>query len=849
VRKLIIAIAILAAILAPAALMSSEADADIVDVNIGGHVVLEEDKKYGDGLNVLIDPETTLDLNSHTLEFGKDCRIAIVGYVEILCTTGSLVLGEGTLVFADALVIPAISDDLKIGFNGTFSIDRVKTSLVYSFEPAVAGDGITAEHGNVKSLIKGLEADISLSLEEKDLRYNIQFDSLERTESQYDGDKHVSDRIVIVDGGEGGCCRLDFTIGLTGFDVTDLEVYEVTVKLVSLESEDTDIIKVSGIGPTSIVAHGDIRGLRTHIDEFSITHTGEDSDDDSAVLKDIVLEADINIKNLIEALNPLGTHGNVLAKLSLTCAEAQISEGRGTKDLTDIYVILDGSDDEFVLKLGFTDGEETFDAVAEGFDIKSLSISTDLRVSIEIDIADLNAVRSESGTVKAKLECVNLALSVDELRVKKLYAIMEDEGSLSPEIILDNCDRLSLTALGFFLDYDADEKNDLTIRGFLLVMEVDARGIKTVTLGNDIMLGSVPLMGGLLSLDAVNLSVYVEVDGSIEETLSAFILPHFTSDTYASVEVSSSRFVFGYVKDDDVIQLDCRKVNESSPRAASVTFKISHTIYNETTALSTNASCLGYIVELMVIKKFENGNTLDMRLRGIDANAYITASFGEEVTFGANIYMPWTMTFDYADIEAQFEGKDTNIDISHGVIDVEGFDGKTMGILALPVMMRLSDFTVSLRPNISIGELDIYVDSWSTLRDQFKDWEFSIHDLDFTMLWGEKRHIAIRELDLRLAYPDGSTFKRYIPSLDLITDLSGKDSPKSWVEENAMNLAYVFMAGCAAVLVAILVVGIRKPHLFKFNEGDKEERSSPSLYRRADTGRREPTSRLSFCGM
>jgi hypothetical protein len=64
-----------------------------------------------------------------------------------------------------------------------------------------------------------------------------------------------------------------------------------------------------------------------------------------------------------------------------------------------------------------------------------------------------------------------------------------------------------------------------------------------------------------------------------------------------------------------------------------------------------------------------------------------------------------------------------------------------------------------------------------------------------------------------------------------------------------MNLAYVFMAGCAAVLVAILVVGIRKPHLFKFNEGDKEERSSPSLYRRADTGRREPTSRLSFCGM
>lgn len=827
-RKLIIAIAILAAVLAPAALMSSEADADIVDVNIGGNVVLEEDVKYGDGLNVLIDPETTLDLNSHTLEFGKDCRIAIVGYVEIKCTTGALILGEGTLMFADALVIPAIGDDLKIEFDGTISIDRVDTSLVYSFEPTVAGEGITVEHGDVKSVIKGLEADITLSLSDMALKYNIQFDSLERTEAQYDKDgKHVSDRIIIVDGGEGGCCRLDFTIGLTSFDVFDLEVYEITVKLVSLESDETNTIKVSDIGPTSIISKGDIRGIRTHIGEFSITRTGSDIDDESRVFKDIVLEADINLKNLIEALNPLGTHGNVLAKLSLTCAEADIDTSV-TKHLTDIYVILDGSDDEFVLKLGFTDGDRTYEAVADGFDIKSISISTDLRVSIELDIADLDVVISDSGVKSVEIEFGELALSVDELRVKALYAIMEDDGSLSPQIILDNCDRLSLTANAALMDFDGDGENDLSILRFALVMEEDARKIDTITLSAGVVLGSAPLFGGLLSLDALNLTLYMETSGSIAETVDAFLLPHFTEDTYASIEMDTSRFLMIYAKENDVIDLNIYKVNESSPRAASVTLSMTHSMYSETTTLTTNVACLGYNVEFGIVKPIErSGDVLKMKFKSTDANASITASFGEEVTFGANIYMPWTLEFDYADINAQFEGKDMNIDISHGVIDVPGYDGRTMGILVLPVMMRVSDFTMSMRTNISVGELNIYVESWSELRDQFLDLELGIREITLTMNWGDERIIGIKELDLRVAYPDGSTYKRFIPSMEMKSDLSGDDPPESWVDENAMTLTYVFTAGCAAVLVAILVVGIRKPHLFKFNEGDGEERSSP----------------------
>jgi len=850
-RKLIIAIAILAAVLAPAALLSSEADADIVDVNIGGNVVLEEDTKYGDGLNVLIDPETTLDLNSHTLEFGKDCKIAILGLVDIKCTTGSLVLGKGTIMFADALVIPALTDDMKIEFDGTISIDRVDKSLVYSFAPTVEGEGITAEHGDIKSVIKGLEADITLSLSDMALKYNIQFDSLERTEPQYNKKgEHVSDRIIIVDGGEGGCCRLDFTIGLTGFDVTDLEVYEVTVKLVTLDSGETNIIKVSEIGPTSIVAKGDIRGVKTHIGEFSIVRTENDKVQESRVFKDIVLEADINLANLIEALNPLGTHGNVLAKLSLTCAEAEIDNGMIKKDLTDIYITLDGSDDAFALKLGFTDGDDVYSVVADGFDIKSISISTDLRISIEIDVAAMDVVHTRSDVKKAEMKFTNLALSVDELRLKALFAIMEDEGSLSPQIILDNCDRLSLTALSALLDFNGDGHNDLSVREFAIVMEEDARKIDTITMSVGVILGSAPLLDGLITLDALDLRLYMEIDGSIAETVDAFLLPHFTEDTYASIEFDTARFLMAYAKDNELIDLNIYRINESSPKVASMTITLAHSMYNETTTLATNVACLGYNLEFFISKPFEaTGDTLEMKFKATDANAAITTSFGEEVTFGANIYMPWTLEFDYDDIEAQFEGKDTSIDISHGVIDVKGYDGKTMGILILPVMMRVSDYTISMRPNISIGELNIYVDSWSELRDQFLDWELGIRNFELTLHRGDSRHIGIKEFDLRLAYPDGSTFKRFIPSLDLDTDLSGGEKPKSWVDENAMTLTYVFTAGCVAVLVAILVVGIRKPHLFKFNEGDGEERSSPSLYRRADTGRREPTSRLSLCGM
>lgn len=829
-RKLIIAIAILAAILAPAALMSSETDADIVDVNIGGNVVLEEDVKYGDGLNVLIDPETTLDLNSHTLEFGKDCRIAILGLVDIKCTTGALILGEGTLMFADALVIPALNDDLKIEFNGTISIDRIDTSLKYSFSPTVEGEGITADHGDITSVIKGLEADITLSLSDMALKYNIQFDSLERTEPQYGKEgEHISDRIIIVDGGPEGCCKLDFTIGLTGFDVTDLQIYEVTVKLVTLESGETNIFKVSEIGPTSIVAKGDIRGVKTHIGEFSMIRAEKEDVKESRVFKDIVLEADINLANLIEALNPLGTHGNILAKLSLTCAEAEIKAGIISKDLTDIYVTLDGSDDEFALKMGFTDHNNVYSVVANGFDIKSVSISTDLRISIEIDIADLDIVHNNSGTLVAEAKFINLALSVDELRVKALYALMEDEGSLSPQIILDNCDRLSLTALSAMLDYDGDGHNDLNIGNFAFVMEEDARKIDTITMNVGIMLGSAPLGDGLIVLDAMDLTLYMETNGSIAETVDAFILPHFTEDTYASIEMDAARLMMTYAKDNDVVSFNVYRVNESSPRVASMTLAISHSMYNETTTLTTNLACLGYHLEFFINKPFEDtGDTLKMKFRATDANAAITTSFGEEVTFGANIYMPWTLEFDYADIEAQFEGKDTSIDISHGVISVDGYDGRTMGILILPVMMRLGDYSVSMRPNISVGELNIYVEGWSVLRDQFLDWELGIRNFDLELHRNDYRHIGIEEFDLRLAYPDGSTFKRYIPSLDLDTDLSGEEKPESWIDENAMTLAYVFIAGCIAVLVAILVVGIRKPHLFKFNEGDGEERSFPS---------------------
>ena len=821
-RAMIISTAVLAAVLLLLVIPADQGSDAAKPVILEGDIVLEEDMVFEDGSIINIMNGTSIDMASFSIDFGRDSDIVIIGLVSITCGTGSITMGEGTTVVIDAHIIPGPDEDAVIRFDGTVSMEfSIWNGLSIEFAPA--GDDRSIHIKERTTTIAITDPSLRVSLVIDGLGYSAEFSTFSKTVRSYDGDELISTDTTIMDG-NGENCRIEFTRTLLGIRLSALEFYSLSDVERFESTGNVSATTVEGFGPTEIGIDGHVMHIITRADSVSLERTGPENDGYCAIFRDVTLATYIDLDELAKAFDPerADDHGHVFRALELRSPEATVqSEGGEPRELTDLYIVLDGSSADYVIEAGFTEGDETTVLTATEIDVQSFGIATDLKVDLVADIGIITLVKTVGGEEASRLTATDSALGAIRLDAVALYRSYAKSGSLTLQGILDSCDRFSLDIGEMIYDADGDGATDATLRKMSGILTVDGRGVNTLTLNADYLLAQFPYKEGEVEVLAGDVLIYAESTGSLNELADAFLSRvHFTEDTRAEIQLDTGSLAVAYLVGNDAFQIRSEKIASTAPRHACLSLSVEHSMYEDKTTLSANISCIGYFTTLDVLSEIEDpAGEFDLQLRGADLAGSFTMSFADGISFGANLSFPWTLEADYYDIAFQAEGNGCGLALSHGALDVDDYDYRGQGIIAIISAMENNDFLISTRASMTADEVVVYTDDWQTVHGRATDFELDIRTASFELQRGVQWRLLLESLELDLVNSDGSKYTRYIPVVDLVSDLSGESS-EPWVEANSGALAYVFAGGCAAVIVGIAALRWRRPELFKFNEDE-----------------------------
>ncbi len=290
-----------------------------------------------------------------------------------------------------------------------------------------------------------------------------------------------------------------------------------------------------------------------------------------------------------------------------------------------------------------------------------------------------------------------------------------------------------------------------------------------------------------------------------------------------SREVTVTSFTLSSPVGSGTATVSYTSTSASSPDMT-VALSMDHSMYSDTTTLSARIFTLGHTVTAQVHDTYTDPEgRLDVVLSLRDVTGSVTVEYGGDTEFTANLSFPWTLDFYYYGIEFRTVATNTALSLTHGEIDIDGFDTASNGILEMPFYLTNSDFDLSFRVLADIPSFVVYTDEDATLHSSLTDLEAEVKKVSVELRRGDTLHIGLDEPFLSYIDSDGTYTEESLKHLDISKDLSGEEEGKTLLEKIMGWILVPCILETVALYFGITYLKFKKPELFKLQEMSRSE--------------------------
>ena len=424
---------------------------------------------------------------------------------------------------------------------------------------------------------------------------------------------------------------------------------------------------------------------------------------------------------------------------------------------------------------------------------------------------------SKSSQLKAVLD--DLSSDVGGFDIGAAYDIIEREGTLTVQQLLDCGDSMDIGASHASLDIDADGEYEILVSGLGAALSKSAVGQNVMSLTFEDMATSMDLKKGTVSIRSGSSEIVMVSQGSLTECIDAFLYGvDFSKETHAEVTLSNESIRLEYGKEKEFISLTNEKMSETSPKYVNVVLSIGYSEYNDVTSLVGKVTSIGHSLVLSdnTVVNGENG-IVRLTCSTDEVSGGFEADFGKDVGFSVNLFMPWTMSFEYYDIEFKMVSEDSVVSLTNGALHVDGYDPKEQGILAIVPAIKNDDFSAEARLLMSSSGMTLYGKDGTTVLDSYGDAEIDVRKASVDLKRGDALEIQLEKIGLSVTNKDGKVVERSLNRLDVTKDQTGAVPEEGWVEKNALALAIAFIAA-SVVMATYMVLRHRKLYKREYEE-------------------------------
>ncbi len=803
-------------------------------IRIAGDYTLTEDRTFGDKTEITILGKTTIDLSTYTLDFGNESKIIIIGSLVVSSNNGSMIVGEKTSLVMIGVAIPGFDERITYTFDGELMFDKDlirsgETGIKY--QPHGQDPALHMSWANTTMAVCDPALSIGIISEgllEKGIEAKIRFSTADIHIDNYEEEVLISTEDTHVET-NNSYEALDIVIMAREQPVIQ------SVDINKVESvnryQETDVKTVSifdDIGPTKITMdENKIQTVSTHVSKMtSERYIGDElryRENSNNV--SVTFEADPSV--LVALIMPTGGDGKVLTdilrylEVTIESVDMYDYDDQEQRHLGDIVIKVDNIDAEAsIISMTMVDieNQDSYDIKVSKVSFNSFDMSKNLVINTDM-FAEHMRIDKDSQTQPYNITLESISVKASNLNIKELYSTYCRTGTMEIQQLLDNCDRLEV---GFgLLEYDDGEGEDADVKVYdgLGLLCVDTRGQNTGTFSFSNLQASIAQENDLIEMELQNTRLYVESNGSLTECLNAFTKGiNFTTDAHSQIQLTNDGIDLKYTRNDDTMEVHTGKVSPSST-SLSVVVTIDHSTYQNATMFKFDISSIGYNINVLFHNKYDDPEgTSDIALHTTDLTGSVDFTFGDSISFKADLNTPWSVDFNYYDIEFQAEGKDMVLGLNHSDLVIDGYDYTEQGFFDMFKCLSENNFTLSCRISFSEEHITIYKEQRTILYDQYDDVELDIRELFVDLVLKEHRNVSLDKLHLSLVYSNGSTLDRTVRHLDVFKDLSDPDNSRPFFEDFATYMTVTSAVISAVMILAIIGLRIRNPEMFKFRE-------------------------------
>ena len=832
---LIIAIISLMTIVSFQALAAEQSDAADIDpkkipdaIIIQGDVVLQEDKVYDDESNIVFLSGTNLDIGDHTIDFGSKTNLYFLSPVTIVSEGGHLKIGEETTIVSLDDIIPKIRSGYTVSFEGTLSYtDSVygKGNGAVTFVPSGEDSCIHIESAKRTILVDnpGLKITKTKNLVETTILFT-EITTITDTLGE-DGTLLSTSTVVYIAGSED---PVVISLSKSGQEIRKLDITEITSHEHYMLSNNDSYTDIKGIGPNSVsLDENYILHMETAADTLVTERYKAGAFDGSLTFTNIKIKAKIDVEKIIQSILDEGISIDVAIEVPITVDFTADSldvmdDGRNvTKHITDIHVKIDEMDSEKYSFLATFKNEGTTytitatDAVFESF---GLSLQWVLGTKVSMAEVNMDAV-TESGD-KSCVRMKDVSLILNDLDLKKLYYIYAGNGELNLQNLIDYSDRVQLQFSEMKYDRDGDDNMDVIVHGFDGIICKDTIGLNTLTLMFEDLFVRTDrgISGAKVIVNDTQLNL--QTSGSLTECLEAFYRGvTFTTDSQTEIQISNAGFRIEDVNGTDDIVVACGKNSPTSPNYMTLVVSLTHIMHTDETEVQTKLSAPGYDVGFKRDTVFTDPpGRANFTILAHDPSGSFDLIYGDDIDFSLLFNCPWQLDVYYYDIEFQIDVIGASLNLSHGKLDVKGYDQSKEGLLDVFFDLIQKDFTMDSRFDLNANDIVIYKENRSVVYETYSDAEFEAKKAHVDLKREDMLTIGLDRLSLNFVTSDGSVMDKQLKHLDINKDLAGRVPEKSFLEKYANYLIALFGLTSLVLLVIILYYRLKSPELFKLKE-------------------------------
>ena len=810
---------------------SSAAVTKIIDIK--GEMTLTDDVTYKDGSVIVIHKDAVIDLGEYTMDFGAESSVTVIDRASFVSSGGSFVFGEKTALVLIGAVLPVLGDELEVSFNGTVllgGIPAIKDGSEMRFTPSGDDHNMYFYWSNFVAKVQDPYAAHLLS--KQGIEYQIDFNKLTYISKSSDEEgvyfvetltvnsdlsRHAVDIKIPI--GDNPKITMDFTSVTAVEEFLRSGVEEtknfMDMGLITMELDSDFFVEVKA-------SAGKVTTQRTEGDKIL----------ESAVFTDtnLYMKSDLKVIWFILKQHDIKETEdvNIIKKLNITAVSGEfyVSDIKEVdRYLEHLYVTIDAEEGaDWFLVAGFTEDNVVNTLKADEAKFESLGLTTDYKLTVDVVLPMAVYTREAGDAIIFRMDAVLTHLQTENLDLAKLYSIYCVDGEITLQELLDYSGLVKGDVKYVVADYDGDGKVDLKIDDMSAVLEQDARKHNTLTVSFEFLetetVSEDTKLGHTVNdfhLDET--MVYIDTVGNMDQVIKAFTEGiQFTDDTVAEIQISNSGFDIVSTSESNRLEVTGTAMSETSPTSMTLSVMVSYSKYEDTTTVAARANSVGYKVVIDdTIQHTDPVGTTNLVLTLTELRGELDLTFNEGIEYTMDVHMPWDLSVVHYDIDFRLDNDDSGISLTHGTLDIEGYDAKEQGIFAIVNALRTDDFIVGGRLLFTSSELILSRDSVQVY-NTYRDVEVTVRSFTVDVEREVNIGIDLKRIYIDLIQSDGKEYEKSLEKLNIDLDQTDPVPEPTIMEMTAKLMLILFSVVSAELVVTLIVLRIKRPHLFKFNE-------------------------------